>query len=425
MSGLAGAVTGKSMRELWVEEIAEPLGTDELSLGAPPKSSDMVVAEFVDPFLVGESPARLAALGGEQTADFAGCDGRGRACRTGQRQPAQGDDPALFDAQMPAANGVASARAFCAGLRAAGHRRHSRRQAVLVPEAVRSFEAPYRLRLDRALGIPMSWNPASTVRPSLSRTASATSGSTDAGWADPATGLSVGFCAQPPPVDDGRRPRLPLAAAVDQQGGWQAPAADGQSRASGTDYRQLIVEGSSPCRSKQPKHLLGRYDLDVEPRCGGDRCCCGSGLPDATSCWALPGSCLPTADCARRRCATSPTLRASSRAACTYLRLKESMVDELLRGFLDGLFARYREIAAAGLSATETLRQLVIASFEAIDSRHTAVAIYQNEARHPRVARPVRLHQRAQHRVPGPLGSRCCDGVAEGDFRSTSTSTSV
>ena len=30
MSGLAGAVTGKSMRELWVEEIAEPLGTDEL-----------------------------------------------------------------------------------------------------------------------------------------------------------------------------------------------------------------------------------------------------------------------------------------------------------------------------------------------------------------------------------------------------------
>ena len=61
---------------------------------------------------------------------------------------------------------------------------------------------------------------------------------------------------------------------------------------------------------------------------------------------------------------------------------KESMVDELLRGFLDALFQRYREIVDEGLSAAETLRQLVVASFEAIDASHTAVAIYQNEARH-------------------------------------------
>ncbi|AVL99541.1 TetR family transcriptional regulator [Gordonia iterans] len=60
---------------------------------------------------------------------------------------------------------------------------------------------------------------------------------------------------------------------------------------------------------------------------------------------------------------------------------KESMVDELLRGFLDDLFARYREIVGAGLNAADTLRQLVIASFESIDAQHTAVAIYQNEAR--------------------------------------------
>ena len=60
---------------------------------------------------------------------------------------------------------------------------------------------------------------------------------------------------------------------------------------------------------------------------------------------------------------------------------KESMVVELLRGFLDDLFARYREIVGAGLNAADTLRQLVIASFESIDAQHTAVAIYQNEAR--------------------------------------------
>ncbi|MEE3853237.1 TetR family transcriptional regulator [Gordonia sp. LSe1-13] len=60
---------------------------------------------------------------------------------------------------------------------------------------------------------------------------------------------------------------------------------------------------------------------------------------------------------------------------------KESMVDELLRGFLDDLFSRYREIAGAGLSAAETLRRLVVASFESIDAQRNAVAIYQDEAK--------------------------------------------
>lgn len=60
---------------------------------------------------------------------------------------------------------------------------------------------------------------------------------------------------------------------------------------------------------------------------------------------------------------------------------KEAMVDEILRGFLDGLFERYRQIAVSGLSATETLRQFVVASFEAIDAQGDAVAIYQDEAK--------------------------------------------
>lgn len=63
---------------------------------------------------------------------------------------------------------------------------------------------------------------------------------------------------------------------------------------------------------------------------------------------------------------------------------KESMVDEILRGFLDGLFGRYREIASAGLSSRDTLETLVVASFEAIDAEHSAVAIYQDEAKHLR-----------------------------------------
>ncbi|GLY47477.1 TetR/AcrR family transcriptional regulator [Lentzea sp. NBRC 102530] len=61
---------------------------------------------------------------------------------------------------------------------------------------------------------------------------------------------------------------------------------------------------------------------------------------------------------------------------------KESMVDEILRTFLDELFSSYREIVEAGLGPKQTLKALVVASFESIDTRHAAVAIYQNEAKH-------------------------------------------
>src|SRR6478672_4814985 len=59
---------------------------------------------------------------------------------------------------------------------------------------------------------------------------------------------------------------------------------------------------------------------------------------------------------------------------------KESMVDEILRGFLDDLFGRYRDILATGEAPREALEAVVVASFECIDRSHDAVAIYQREA---------------------------------------------
>ncbi|GED99973.1 putative transcriptional regulator TetR family protein [Gordonia spumicola] len=96
---------------------------------------------------------------------------------------------------------------------------------------------------------------------------------------------------------------------------------------------------------------------------------------------------------------------------------KESMVDELLRGFLDALFARYREIDAAGMSASETLRQLVIASFEAIDARHTAVAIYQNEARQLAGQERFAYIDERNRENRELWASVLRRGVVEGDFR--------
>ncbi len=65
-----------------------------------------------------------------------------------------------------------------------------------------------------------------------------------------------------------------------------------------------------------------------------------------------------------------------------HFRSKETMVDEILRGFLDELFDGYRAIVAAGLDSRSTLEALVLRSFEAIHHRHAAVAIYQDEAKH-------------------------------------------
>ncbi|WP_026917491.1 TetR/AcrR family transcriptional regulator [Gordonia shandongensis] len=96
---------------------------------------------------------------------------------------------------------------------------------------------------------------------------------------------------------------------------------------------------------------------------------------------------------------------------------KEAMVDELLRDFLDSLFTRYRGIVDADLSATDTLRHLVIASFEAIDARHNAVAIYQNEAR--QLAGQERFAYIGERNVEfrSLWEAVLHRGVREGDFR--------
>ena len=61
---------------------------------------------------------------------------------------------------------------------------------------------------------------------------------------------------------------------------------------------------------------------------------------------------------------------------------KEEMVDEVLRGFLDWLFERYQQIVETEPNPLERLKGLFMASFEAIATRHAAVVIYQDEAKH-------------------------------------------
>jgi TetR/AcrR family transcriptional regulator, cholesterol catabolism regulator len=61
---------------------------------------------------------------------------------------------------------------------------------------------------------------------------------------------------------------------------------------------------------------------------------------------------------------------------------KESMIDEILSGFLQELWTGYNAVLAAGLDPKATIEALVIESFREIDRHQSAVAIYQKEARH-------------------------------------------
>ena len=97
---------------------------------------------------------------------------------------------------------------------------------------------------------------------------------------------------------------------------------------------------------------------------------------------------------------------------------KESMVDEILRGFLDDLFGKYREIVASGLDSRATLEALVTTSYEAIDASHSAVAIYQDEVKHlvanERFGYLSELNTEFRELWMGVLEA----GVTDGSFRS-------
>lgn len=60
---------------------------------------------------------------------------------------------------------------------------------------------------------------------------------------------------------------------------------------------------------------------------------------------------------------------------------KEEMVDEVLRDFLDWLFARYQHVIDTEPNPLERLKGLFLESFDAIEHRHAQVVIYQDEAK--------------------------------------------
>jgi AcrR family transcriptional regulator len=96
---------------------------------------------------------------------------------------------------------------------------------------------------------------------------------------------------------------------------------------------------------------------------------------------------------------------------------KESMADEILRTFLDEMWAGYERVLDSGLSARDTLEAIVVESFRSIDRHRPAVVLYQNESKH--LAAGERFHYLldSQRRFEEMWLSLLDRGVKEGAFR--------
>jgi CubicO group peptidase (beta-lactamase class C family) len=192
MSGLARAVTGRGMRELIRTELAEPLGTDGLHLGRPPADAPTQTARIIGPQSRLQNPIfnliapRVAAL------PFAG--GFGSLYFPGMKSMVQGDGP-LLDAELPAANGVATARGLARMYGAIANGGEIDGTQFLSPGLVAGLTGPHSLHPDGNLVMPMAFHlgyhslPLPGVLPGFGHVGLGGS----LGWADPASGLAFGF----------------------------------------------------------------------------------------------------------------------------------------------------------------------------------------------------------------------------------------
>jgi CubicO group peptidase (beta-lactamase class C family) len=191
MSGLARAVTGKDMRVLFREELAEPLNSDGFHLGRPPAEAPTRVAEIIMPQnIVGNPVVEWAA---RKVADRLSGGWRSMYF-PGAIAAVQGEIP-MLDAEMPAANGVVTARALARMYGAIANGGEIDGARFLSRELVAGLTGRRSLRPDRNLFVPLAFHlgyhslPIGNVMPGFGHVGLGGS----VGWADPADGVAFAF----------------------------------------------------------------------------------------------------------------------------------------------------------------------------------------------------------------------------------------
>ena len=192
MSGLTRAVTGRGMRELFRTELAAPLNTDGFHLGRPPVGAPTQPAQIIGPQTRLQNP--IFNLIAPRLAGLPYSGGFGSLYFPGMKSMVQGDIP-LLDSELPAANGVATARALARMYGAIANSGSIDGVRFLSPEVVAQLTGRRSFRPDGSIIMPMSFNlgyhslPLGGVMPGFGHVGLGGS----LGWADPATGLAFSF----------------------------------------------------------------------------------------------------------------------------------------------------------------------------------------------------------------------------------------
>ncbi len=191
-SGLARAITGKGMRELFRTEVAQPLNSDGLHLGRPPKDAPTKAAQIMLPQNTRANP--LIDHLAPRLAELPVAGGLGAIYVPGLTSLVQGDTPFL-DSETPSVNAVVTARGLAKMYGALANSGRIDGSHFLSTELADGLLGKISLRPDLNMVVPMSFHlgyHGSPVPGLLRGYGHAGLGGT-IGWADPATKSSFAF----------------------------------------------------------------------------------------------------------------------------------------------------------------------------------------------------------------------------------------
>jgi CubicO group peptidase (beta-lactamase class C family) len=195
LAGLARRITGCGLADLARTEITEPLGIDGMHIGVPDHARERV-AEPVGAAL------RQLGVAGEATAPLWSGS---RAIHTtieallvpGFHRLFEGSEPPIWRTEMPAVNGVMSARALAETYAPLANGGRAGDLEFLRPETVDRLGRVQLQTRDAVLGVRMRWrlgyHHAFGFGPRAPLAFGHYGYGGSGGWADPASGLSIGF----------------------------------------------------------------------------------------------------------------------------------------------------------------------------------------------------------------------------------------
>ncbi len=192
LSGLARAVTGKGMRDLFREELARPLDTDGLHLGRPPGDAPTTAAQTLLP--QSKIPTPLLDFIAPKVAGLSFSGLLGAVYFPGILSMLQDDMPFL-DGEIPAVNGVVTARALAKTYAALANDGVIDGMRLLSSDAVSGLTGKAELWPDLNLGLPFTYHQGyqSPPVPGLLGVYGHIGLGGTIGWADPESGSAFGY----------------------------------------------------------------------------------------------------------------------------------------------------------------------------------------------------------------------------------------